>query len=349
MAGSAGTAGAETGAPPLSARVIGWHWRWPVLLASAAFVALLGAVVGVYSVLGEPPILEGDHGVLGIGSHARTLIVLSFVLAYTLGAGLFGLAKAPRELDRLRPILRLGDPKWHAFRGRLFPNARALSIAASIGAPVGAGLDLLPYLLRMESQGELSLHSLPFMTLLFAVLAMQALITIRQSQVFYEVGCQHLEVDLLDLGALSPFAAMGLANAAFWLIGSALASFLVTSDANVWIVAMVIPVTVGLGIVGLVLPSRGLHLRIRERKREELTRIREAVAGERAGLFSTDDGSPPAPRMPALLAYEARIESVREWPFDTSTLRRFALFLLIPLASWIGGALVERVVDAALG
>jgi hypothetical protein len=52
--------------------------------------------------------------------------------------------------------------------------------------------------------------------------------------------------------------------------------------------------------------------------------------------------------MPSLLAYEARIESVREWPFDTSTLRRFALFLLIPLASWIGGALVERVVDAAL-
>jgi hypothetical protein len=53
--------------------------------------------------------------------------------------------------------------------------------------------------------------------------------------------------------------------------------------------------------------------------------------------------------MHAMLAYEARIESVREWPFDTSTLRRFGLFLLIPLVSWIGGALVERAVNAALG
>ena len=53
--------------------------------------------------------------------------------------------------------------------------------------------------------------------------------------------------------------------------------------------------------------------------------------------------------LPALVAYEARLEAVREWPFDNSTLRRFALFLLIPLASWVGGALVERVVNAALG
>ncbi|MCZ6783588.1 MAG: hypothetical protein O7G30_09800, partial [Proteobacteria bacterium] len=50
-----------------------------------------------------------------------------------------------------------------------------------------------------------------------------------------------------------------------------------------------------------------------------------------------------------LLAYRAYVESLREWPFDTSTLVRFALYTLIPVGSWLGGALVERVVDAALG
>jgi hypothetical protein len=35
-------------------------------------------------------------------------------------------------------------------------------------------------------------------------------------------------------------------------------------------------------------------------------------------------------------------------PFDTPTLVRFALFLLIPLGSWLGGAVVERVVDLVL-
>ena len=60
---------------------------------------------------------------------------------------------------------------------------------------------------------------------------------------------------------------------------------------------------------------------------------------------------PPAarPLTPSFrLAWEARIESVREWPFDTPTLVRFALFLLIPLGSWLGGAVVERVVDLVL-
>jgi hypothetical protein len=213
---------------------------------------------------------------------------------------------------------------------------------------VGVGLDLLTWVFD-GSRLDLSFRSVPFMLLLFAVVAIQALVTVRQSQVFYRVGRHHLEVDLLDLAALSPFSAVGLANATYWFIGSALASFLVASNANIWIVGLVITATVGVGVVGLILPSRGLHLFIRERKRGELTRIREAIANEREDLFSAAAGpASGALRMPSLLAYEARIESVREWPFDTPTLSRFALFLLIPLVSWIGGALVERVVDAAL-
>jgi hypothetical protein len=261
---------------------------------------------------------------------------------------LIGLGLATREFDRLRPLLRLGDPERRAFRSRLLPDARALFILASIGGAVGVIVDLLPYLLDMRSGVGVNFRGLPFMFLLFALLGMQALTTIRQSQVFREVGRRHIEVDLLDLASLSPFSALGLANASFWFIGSALASFLVTSEANVWIVGIVIAVTLGLGIVGLILPSRGLHQSIRERKRKELARIRQAIGSEREGLFSSGGASSAAFRMPSLLAYEARIESVREWPFDTTTLSRFGLFLLIPLASWIGGALVERLVDAAL-
>ena len=67
-------------------------------------------------------------------------------------------------------------------------------------------------------------------------------------------------------------------------------------------------------------------------------------------IFEPEDAaaSDRQPPLPALLAWEARIESVREWPFDTPTLVRFALFLLIPLGSWLGGAVVERVVDLVL-
>ncbi len=49
-----------------------------------------------------------------------------------------------------------------------------------------------------------------------------------------------------------------------------------------------------------------------------------------------------------LLAYRAFVEGLREWPFDTSTLVRFALYTLIPVGSWLGGAFVERLLDRLL-
>jgi hypothetical protein len=53
-------------------------------------------------------------------------------------------------------------------------------------------------------------------------------------------------------------------------------------------------------------------------------------------------------RLPGLLAYEARVERVREWPFDLPVLLRFGLYVLILLGSWVAGALVERALGLAL-
>jgi hypothetical protein len=49
-----------------------------------------------------------------------------------------------------------------------------------------------------------------------------------------------------------------------------------------------------------------------------------------------------------LVTYKTQVESTREWSFDSSTLLRFGLYLLIPVGSMVGGALVERIVDLAL-
>jgi hypothetical protein len=40
---------------------------------------------------------------------------------------------------------------------------------------------------------------------------------------------------------------------------------------------------------------------------------------------------------------------VSAWPADSATFVRFSLYLLIPLGSWAGGAIVERFVDSLLG
>jgi len=96
------------------------------------------------------------------------------------------------------------------------------------------------------------------------------------------------------------------------------------------------------------LPSRGVHERLHAAKLEELTRVRAEIECARAALVDTRNKGAEIARMPALLAWEARVERVSVWPFDAATLVRFALFLLIPLGSWLGGALVERAVDSVL-
>ncbi len=105
--------------------------------------------------------------------------------------------------------------------------------------------------------------------------------------------------------------------------------------------ALTIAVGFALSAAGLLLPTLGVHRRIQQAKAAELEAVWRQVE-EARGLGEND-------QLPGLLAYETRIAATREWPFDAGALRRLGLYLLIPVASWVGGALMERLVDAALG
>jgi hypothetical protein len=104
-----------------------------------------------------------------------------------------------------------------------------------------------------------------------------------------------------------------------------------------------------LAALAFLFPVRGLRRQIRARKAEELSKLREKIRHNReladgSGSESAEAGA----KLPGLLAYKHEIESVREWPFDAPTLTRFFLYVAIPLGSWFGGALVERLLGAAL-
>jgi hypothetical protein len=97
-----------------------------------------------------------------------------------------------------------------------------------------------------------------------------------------------------------------------------------------------------LAAVALLLPVRGVHDAIAREKTHELAAVNDQIrrARARAGAL---------PSLADWIAYRGLIESVREWPVDAPTLRRFTLYLAIPLGSWLGGALVERTIDVLLG
>jgi hypothetical protein len=61
------------------------------------------------------------------------------------------------------------------------------------------------------------------------------------------------------------------------------------------------------------------------------------------------EGGGEGGRLADAIAWEARVASLRDWPIEAPTLLRLALFVAIGLGSWVGAALVEKLLGRVLG
>ncbi len=98
----------------------------------------------------------------------------------------------------------------------------------------------------------------------------------------------------------------------------------------------------GVALAALLLPLLGVHRRIRATKDAELRRVRAQIRSERDETGATHAG------LANLIAYDTRIASVGTWPIDVLTLLRFSFYVALGVGSWLGGALVERLLGALL-
>ncbi len=152
-------------------------------------------------------------------------------------------------------------------------------------------------------------------------------------------------VDLLDLAPYRPLVRQGLINALLLIGGVSVMSLLGVESrygsmlAGFWISSIL------LAWAGLMLPLRGIRRKIRAAKDQELDWCRRALIRERNDLKA---GTDKQTKIGQVVAYREMINDIRNWPFDNPTLVRFALYLLIPLGSWLGGAFVERGLDVYL-
>jgi hypothetical protein len=152
--------------------------------------------------------------------------------------------------------------------------------------------------------------------------------------------------NLLEPRAFAALARHGTRLATVWLAFMALSMPVMlappaalSETMPIFLVMML--VLVSFSAVALILPCRGAHRVLRAAKRSELEEVRRQIAEARRAREDT--------RLPGLVAWEARIEGLSEWPIDATALRRTGLFLLLPVASWVASALVERLVDATIG
>jgi hypothetical protein len=117
----------------------------------------------------------------------------------------------------------------------------------------------------------------------------------------------------------------------------------------VWVIGILITL-LGLAVRSLLAPMMGVHRRLREAKQIELERVREVIRAEsrsrpeREDHWQSIDG-----HLSDLIVYETRIESVGTWPVDTSGVLQFVLYVFYGLGAWVGAALMERLLSAALG
>ena len=161
-------------------------------------------------------------------------------------------------------------------------------------------------------------------------------------------GPQRSDIDLLNLENIYAFGRSGLRGTLVWLIILAIGSLLILPEvgSGLWVMLPLFAISLGIGLLGLLGPAREVRSLIRAVKREELARLEPLLRQARDDTLAGDASTQG--RLTDLLAYKTQVESTPEWPFDSSTLLRFGLYLLIPVASMIGGALVERVVDMVL-
>src|SRR5262245_33525303 len=156
-------------------------------------------------------------------------------------------------------------------------------------------------------------------------------------------------VDLLDREALLPFARQGLLSAAPGVLFVTFFALNLGDAGFVLAAALLGSAVIVQNAATLLIPMRGVHERLRAAKRDELARVNAAIRGDPGALRGSPLGKRADISLSDLLAWRAFVEEVPEWPIDVSTLGRFAVYVGIPVLGWIGAALVQHVLERALG
>jgi membrane protein implicated in regulation of membrane protease activity len=158
----------------------------------------------------------------------------------------------------------------------------------------------------------------------------------------HTVIAEELRVDLLRIDHLSVWGRSAARFALIWFtVGAVSCLFFLESGLNIFTIGLV-AVFLVLGVWVFLRTMQPVHKKIRAAKTIELERVRGEIETTRKTAAS-DVGA--ATRMQGLLAYEARIEAVPEWPFDQTTIFRVGASALILTVPWFGQAVAQFAIE----
>ncbi len=262
---------------------------------------------------------------------------------------------AVSDLRELRPLLPVGDADF----GRLVRDVANLSpptrwLATIVGVLLGLWIATQDPVLR-ERFGQLSGSDPRYLlfvaqNVLFGAFGVRLFAAeVHMTRAYARLG-ERVEVDLLDLTKLRVFARKGLRSVLVWVLLSSIMSLFWVLGSAGHTNSHIAVILLGLVALALVAPSLGVHRAIAAAKEAERLKVAEAIRSERAATLAPRRPGGPAEdaRLGNLIAYQGFLRSVREWPFDLRTVSRSALLIVLGAGSWLGGALVERLLGVLL-
>jgi len=329
---------------------------------------------GVYSEFGVDQIPGGpspDDGadapalLFGLGPYGWAATIFSLLAGYATTVVSYNLVAQRNESAEAAAMLGMEREEllslWDAHMRNGQSTARIVGIVGYLFGLVGL-VPALPgtmEILGLEGRYEfLPPASMQVAAVWFFVVAPFAFsligkyfyLTIDEGRLWSRLRKEVAAPDIFDPGKLHPVTKASMRGAFTWIIGATIGSlFFLSSGIDRFVL---LPFFMGIGFVAvlnLLVPLFGWHQKIVAEKERQLGEVHLVIERCWTKLKAASDDDGALAKMGGLLAMEARIQAAREWPIDFSTIGRLAFYLAIPLVSWIGGALMERAVDAAIG
>lgn len=309
------------------------------LVATTAVLFLV--LIGLYAIAAgfdhRPWIVPGKAG-SEIDRRAWVAICLSLIVCAALGLQRFSQLGGMRDGPALARDLPPGV-SWFP----TFSKAR-LRLSTVVGAAIG-GAAMIWFFESGAAGSDRSLGvatwSVAIAMLLGAMFARGIELTRAGGRHGREVLSAGVVVDLLRIERLYPFGRAAARTSTVWFVVSAALLLLLVGT----------PLGPAMLVLSLVSAAMGgwvffgalgrIRRAIRAAKAVELEQLRHEIAETKLQLH-VDPAAPQ--KLQGLLAYEARIAAVHEWPFDQSTFARMAASSLVLTVPWFGQAFAGAVV-----
>jgi hypothetical protein len=278
------------------------------------------------------------------GGNVAQPLRTAFALSATLATALY--------IQRYTRIRERAD--YHAFEQSFTPAAMTrheiahftprdarLHLATLVGL-VGGALVSIPLYMKYLSTPAMFGWFLAMTTLLAAAFTRGVELSRAATGRANKAIAQDLKVDLLHIDRLSVWGRSAARFALLWFaVGAAACLFFLDSGINPFTVSLVL-LFLAMGVWVFLRTMQPVHRRIRATKNAELERVRSDLV-RIVPAVRVDAAA--SVQMQGLLAYEARIQGVAEWPFDQTTLYRVCASALILTVPWFGQAIAGFLIE----